>query len=264
MHLQILSSGSRGNAALVRAGETQLLLDAGLGIRTLEERLREAGSSAAGIDHIALTHGHLDHARSAGTLGKKSRACVHCCENLMRNASVRRAPRLARLLVGTPREIPVRGGATIDETLSLLAVAIPHDADPTVAFRIEHRERVLVLITDMGRADRDVAKRLHGAHVLVLEFNHDREMLRTGPYTDALKRRVAGPGGHLANEEACEMLRDLAGPQLHTLVLAHLSETNNRPELAEAAARTTLAELGRSDVEVLLTDADTIGPKLKV
>ena len=93
-----------------------------------------------------------------------------------------------------------------------------------------------VLVTDMGHPDADAAKRLGGAHLLILEFNHDVERLRAGPYPKRLKRRIAGPGGHLSNEQAAEMLKRLAGPELHTLVLAHLSETNNTRALAAAAA----------------------------
>ncbi|MEQ1893078.1 MAG: MBL fold metallo-hydrolase, partial [Planctomycetota bacterium] len=102
------------------------------------------------------------------------------------------------------------------------------------------------------------------AHVLVLEFNHDAELLAHGPYTPALKRRVSGPRGHLSNAEASAVLRVAAGPGLHTLVLAHLSATNNRPQLARAAAEATLGELGRQDVRVLVAEQDVPGPNLTV
>ena len=264
LHFQVLSSGSQGNALLLRVADTHVLLDAGLSVRKLEQRLEQARVSPQRIDHIALTHGHLDHARAAGALAKKSGARVHCCERLMRNASVRRAPILTRLRVGSTSELAVQGGSSADEVLRLLPVLIPHDADPTVAFRVEHAGRALILVTDMGRVSRQAAKDLQGAHVLVLEFNHDLELLRRGPYPDSLKRRVAGPAGHLSNEEASEMLRLMTGPELHTLVLAHLSETNNTPELAHAAAQRTLTELGRSDVRILVATQHEIGPNLAV
>ncbi len=264
MHLQVLSSGSNGNASLVRAGETLLLLDAGLPLDELEQRLQAARVSPRRIGHIALTHGHLDHARSAGLLARKADARVHCCEALMQNASLRRAPRLACLSPGRSTRIAVEGGATLDETLVLEPVPIPHDAVPTVAFRVEHAGRVAALVTDMGRVARPSAERLRGAHVLVLEFNHDLELLRSGPYPPQLKRRIAGPLGHLSNEEACAMLRLLIGPELHTLVLAHLSEVNNTPERALASARATLRALGREDVRVLVAGRAGVGPNLEV
>ena len=261
MHFQILGSGSKGNAALVRAGDTHVLLDAGLSIRALEARLEAARVPLRKLDHVVLTHGHLDHARSAGAVARKVNARLHCCQGLMRNASVRRAPRITTLPVGRPLELTDvhgRGG------VFLTAVAIPHDADPTVAFRLEHEGRVAVLATDLGRADPMSARALGGAHLIVLEFNHDREKLQSGPYTAALKRRIGGSRGHLSNAQAADMLRLLAGPELHTLVLAHLSETNNTPELARAAAHAALAMLGRLDVRVLVASQHSIGPNLVV
>jgi phosphoribosyl 1,2-cyclic phosphodiesterase len=261
MHLQVLGSGSKGNATLVRAGETHVLLDSGLSIRVLEERLAAARVPVHRIDHIALTHGHLDHARSAGTLAKKSKARLHCCERLMRNASVKRAPILSTLPVGSTIELNDAGGV---DPVALRAVLVPHDADPTVAFRVEHRGRVAVLVTDMGHVDSNAARALAGAHLLVLEFNHDAAMLASGPYSPALKRRVGGPQGHLSNDQAAEMLRLLTGPELHTLVLAHLSKVNNSPELARAAAVGALTEIDRSDVEIIVAEQDAIGANLSV
>ncbi len=265
MHVQVLSSGSGGNALLVRAGEVHVLLDAGLPLDELHRRLEAARVRATRIDHICLTHGHLDHARSAGRLAKLSGATLHCCERLMRNASVRRAPRMSTLRIGTPSELEGPCGTA---GVAITAVQVPHDADPTVAFRLTHvlrgEERVAVLVTDMGKSDPHAAKQLAGAHLIVLEFNHDLAMLRDGPYADALKRRVGGDRGHLSNEQAADMLRRMAGPRLHTVVLAHLSRTNNTPELALAAARAALDAAGRSDVRILVAEQDTIGPNLAV
>ncbi|MCZ6596589.1 MAG: MBL fold metallo-hydrolase [Planctomycetota bacterium] len=249
MHIQILGSGSKGNSALVRAGETHLLIDAGLPKRELVRRLKEdARVQPLRIDHVALTHGHLGRAR------------LVCSESIMRNASVRKAPHMFAFTVD--RALALEGPH--DDVLHLRPVRIPHDADPTVAFRIEHRGRTAVVVTDMGRPDRQAARGLAGAHVMVLEFNHDPELLRLGPYTASLKRRIAGDRGHLSNEQAAEMLRLLAGAELHTLVLAHLSEVNNTPELALAAARRALGELGLTGVRILVADQHAVGPNLKV
>lgn len=261
MHLQVLSSGSKGNSTLIRADDCCLLVDAGLSGREMDARLEQARLGHAGLDHVFVTHGHLDHARSAGLLARRHRATLHCAEAIMSNASIRRHKRLATLRIGSPTAAPGPGGAGGP---SLTPVELPHDAPPTVAFRIEHEGRRAVILTDMGVPRPAVAARLADAHVLVLEFNHDLDMLRGGPYPASLQRRVAGNAGHLSNEQAAEMLRGMAGPDLHTLVLAHLSETNNTPELARAAAEGVLAELGRTDVEVLVASQDEIGPNLAV
>ena len=122
----------------------------------------------------------------------------------------------------------------------------------------------MVILTDMGVPTAGVASALRGAHVLVLEFNHDRTMLLDGPYPHVLKRRIGGDRGHLSNEQACCMLELLAGPELHTLVLAHLSETNNTPALALESARATLERLGLGQVRVIVADQHAIGENLSV
>jgi phosphoribosyl 1,2-cyclic phosphodiesterase len=261
MRLQVLSSGSQGNATLVQADEVRLLVDAGLSGDEMQRRLSLARVPEDGLHHVAVTHGHLDHARSAGLLSRRRRALLHCAEAVQRNASIRRAKQLATLSPARPSVLaagPGRGA------LELRAVPLPHDADPTYAFRLEAEGRCAVILTDMGRPDEPVARALAGAHLLVLEFNHDLERLRSGPYPAALKRRITGHGGHLSNEQAAAMLEWLVGPQLHTLVLAHLSEANNHPDLARAAAAEVLTRLGRSDVRVLVASQYEPGPVLEV
>src|SRR5262245_56811480 len=237
MRVQVLASGSGGNAVLVRAGELSLLVDAGLPIDELERRLGQARLPLHRLDAIALTHGHLDHARSAGLLARKSGARVYCSTAMMSNASVRAARAMHALAIGGSVTVRARLGP---DALLLHAIPLPHDADPTVAFALEHAGRRAGVCTDMGSFAADPSRALGGARLLVLEFNHDRGLLESGPYTRALKRRVGGPRGHLSNEEAAAVLRVAAGPALHTLVLAHLSRLNNRPELAVAAARAVL------------------------
>lgn len=265
MHLQVLSSGSKGNSLLVRCGEMSLLVDAGLPSVELCARLERAGSSPRALDHIAVTHGHLDHARSAGILARRGAAEVHAVESLLAQPSLRRARRQRSLPVGPPQGLSDSRGNACAE---LRAVALPHDAHPTLAFRIDAQgtdgPRRAVVLTDMGRPDAEVARALAGAHVLVLEFNHDRALLANGPYPMALQRRIAGGAGHLSNAQSAQMLRWLAGPELHTLVLAHLSEANNRAELALECATRTLGELGLSHVQVLVASQSSLGPNLAV
>ena len=262
MHLLTLASGSAGNATLVRAGETHLLVDAGLDADGLADRLREARVAPGRIHHLALTHGHLDHARGAGEFSRRHGAAVHCAEALMSNRSLRGASRLSAFTVGRPYAIPPAQGG--EEGLELVAVPLPHDARPTVAFRIAHAGRVAAVVTDMGRPTLPAAEALTGAHLVLLEFNHDVDLLVRGPYPQRLKRRVGGDHGHLSNDQAAAFLERLIGPQLHTLVLAHLSRTNNTPELALAAARRALGTLGREDVRLVVADQDRVGPNLKV
>ncbi len=281
MHLQVLSSGSGGNSILLRADDTRVLVDAGLTARAMTSRLVVAGVPHRGLQHILVTHAHLDHARSSGILAKRHQALLHCPEAMMRNRSAARSPRLAALRPGVPVPLPGPGSKTEDGAaecpaaaqplapgapapLTATAVPIPHDCDPTVAYACDHGGRRAVILTDMGEPREAQARRLSGAHVLVLELNHDERMLAEGPDPPLLRRRVAGVGGHLSNAQGAQMLKYLAGPQLHTLVLAHLSEKNNLPELALAAARRALDELGLARVEVLVASQHEIGPNLRV
>ena len=260
MRLQVLSSGSGGNAALLRVGDVSLLIDAGLGPRELRARLAQAGVGIFGLDHVLISHAHLDHSRSAGKIARQFRAQLHAPESLLRHPACRLAQDMATMPVGGTFRIPVRG----ELPLEVSTVAIPHDCDPTVAFRFEHRGRVLGFATDLGEARAELVRLLQDPHVLLVESNHDAELLAAGPYPAELKRRVAGPRGHLSNAQAAALLPAVAGPRLHTVVLAHLSGTNNTPELACETAKGALAALGRGDVAVWAAAQDTVSPEVLV
>lgn len=249
LRLRVLGSGSRGNAALLHVDETLVLLDAGLPIRTLSERLEGARIGHKGIDHVVLTHGHLDHSRSAGIIAKRHRAALHCAERYFHNRALARAPEKHDL--PTEGEVVLAPRPGSEPGARVVTVRVPHDCDPTVALGIEHRGRRLSLVSDMGEPRESVASALADPEVLMLEANHDLELLRAGPYPQSLKDRVAGPGGHLSNDQMAIMLARMVGPRTHTVVLIHLSEKNNTPELAVEAARTTLERAGRGDVAVV-------------
>jgi phosphoribosyl 1,2-cyclic phosphodiesterase len=259
VRVQVLSSGSQGNSTLVRAGECTLLVDAGLPPRAMRERLAAARLSPFALDHVLVSHGHLDHARSAGIVAKSHGAWLHCAERLMRSRRLARAPRRSVLPIGRGFELSGRRGR---DRVEVLAVPIPHDAHPTVAFRIQHEERVAVIATDMGRPCGRTAQLLRGAHLIVLEFNHDVDMLEYGPYPEKLQRRIRGGEGHLSNAQAAQVLRQIAGKELHTLVLAHLSEHNNTPELAYACARNALSALDLDHVRVHIASQCAVGENL--
>lgn len=261
MQLQVLSSGSEGNAALVRGGETTLLVDAGLGRVEMEARLESARIAVGSIDHVLVTHGHLDHARSTGLIAKRARATLHCAEALMTHPSARRAKSLSTLRIGARYDVPNRAGR---DALSIQPVPLPHDCDPTVAFGFEQGGRRAVILTDMGRPDEAVARALLDPHVLVLEFNWDPELMRTSPYPPSLRQRITGDRGHLSNAQGASMLERLAGANLHTLVLAHLSQKTNHPARALEAAQAALARLGLGHVRTLVAAQDEVGPPIEV
>jgi phosphoribosyl 1,2-cyclic phosphodiesterase len=241
VHLHVLSSGSEGNSTLVRAGEMAVLVDAGLPRVEMEARLETARLAPGAIEHVLVTHGHLDHARSAGMIARRERGTLHCAGPMMTHAAARRAKRLSTITVDRTFELASQRGADV---LVVTPVGIPHDCDPTMAFRVEHDGRVAVILTDMGRVDDDVARRLAGAHVLVLEFNHCPRMMESSPYPAVLRKRILGDRGHLSNAQGAEMLVRLASGNLHTLVLAHLSQKTNTRALALESAHAALVRAG--------------------
>lgn len=261
MHLQVLGSGSEGNALIARADDVTLMIDAGLGVRVLSERFELAHVAPRQIDHLLVTHGHLDHARNAGSIAKRQKATLHCSEKIMKHRSINRAPSLVALHMGHEREcLPQKGNGS----LFYRPVLLPHDCDPTVAFELRHGERKAVVLTDIGRPEREVARQLRGAHLLVLEFNYDPEMMRAGPYPLSLQQRITGGRGHLSNEQSAEMLGHLIGPELHTLALAHISQKNNSVDLALDVAHDALRKLGREDVKVLALSQHEVSENMEV
>ncbi|MBI5363502.1 MAG: MBL fold metallo-hydrolase [Planctomycetes bacterium] len=264
MHLQVLASGSEGNSTLVRCGETNLIVDAGLGRDDELARIDAAGVPIARIDHVLVTHGHLDHARSAGSVARRAKAMLHAPEAILRHHAAKKAPRQCALRIDQPFELSARDG--IEEApVRVASASLPHDCDPTVAFAVEHRGRRAVILTDLGHPARAVAERLANAHVLVLEFNWDPELMETGPYPHTLKKRITGDRGHLSNAQAATMLELLASEHLHTLVLAHLSKKTNSPERALEAAHGVLDRLGlASRVKVVVASQDEAGEAIAV
>ncbi len=262
MHIQVLSSGSEGNSTLIRAGEVTALIDAGLGREAMLQRLESARLGPEAIGHVLVTHGHLDHSRSAGLVARRDRATLHVAESQLTHPWARRAKKLAALAIGG--EFTLRAKLGTDEA-RVRVVPIPHDCDPTVAFRIEKDGRVAAILTDIGRPDADVARDLAGAHVLVLEFNYDPGMMASGPYPAVLQKRIAGGRGHLSNAQSAEMLERLASENLHTLVLAHISQKTNRPDIALEMAHATLDRLGiASQVRVIAAPQHEALPSLAV
>ena len=251
MLLTVLSSGSKGNASLLRIGEGGVLVDAGLGPQVMRDRWAHLNLGHRALEHVLVTHGHLDHSRSAGALARRQDATVHCAPAMITHRALARAPRYSELRAGTEQELKCREGV-----VHVRSALLPHDCDPTLGFRLEHEGRRVVILTDLGKPDAAVSQHLSDPHVLLLEFNYDEEMLHAGPYPDALKQRVSGDRGHLSNHQAQKQLALMVGPSLHTLVLGHLSLKNNTPELAVAAATEELERLGRGDVRVIVAQQD--------
>ncbi len=237
MRVSVLGSGSRGNAILIDAGSTRVLVDAGFGVRTLARRLADVGCAPESISALVLTHEHVDH--SQGALA----ACARWNWPLFATAGT-----LANL--PTPL-VPVRmiahGQSWSIGDLVGTSSPVPHDAADCAALVFEHAAHGARagIALDLGHIPEGLVAAFERLDVLVIEANHDRQQLLAGPYPWMLKQRILGPHGHLGNDGAAEFVARCAHRGLRTVLLAHLSETNNSPALAVDAVRTALRRRGR-------------------
>jgi len=228
----LLASGSKGNAVFVESRETRLLIDAGLSARELKVRLQAIGADGDALDAVLVTHEHRDHCRGLGPMARSCRLPVFI------HADARPAlPDPGKL--DDLREFD-GDGAFGWRDLQIDPIPLTHDAVAPVGYVIDTAEGKVGIATDLGIATRLVVERLKGCRVLVLEANHDEEMLRDGPYPWHLKQRIRSNHGHLSNTASAQLLRELLWEGLEAVFLAHLSEVNNQPALAEACAREVL------------------------
>ncbi len=218
-----LGSGSKGNATLVSDGETCLLVDCGFGLREAERRLAHFDLHPRQLDGLLVTHEHGDHIRGVGPLARRHGIPVWLTPGTWASGRLGELP--DRRWIMPQQRFAVKG-------LAIDPVTVPHDAREPVQFRVNGGGRSLGLLTDLGHPTDHVAEAFAGCDALVLECNHDVRMLAEGPYPPRLKRRVGGDWGHLANAQAAALLPHLGLDRLQRIVCSHLSEHNNRPELA--------------------------------
>ncbi len=259
LRFTVLGSGSTGNATLIEAGDgarrTRVLIDCGLTTRELARRLAQRDVHLEDIDAVFVTHEHSDHVGCLRTLVRRHRIAVWTSEGTWRGAD-RRTQAL------DPPPCFARDGDAIRVgALELRCFAVPHDAAEPLQVVASDGDRSLGIVTDLGTPDLMVAGHLQGVHALMLESNHDEDMLANGPYPFFLRRRIAGDFGHLANSQAAVLLHAVAHDRLEHVVAAHLSRHNNLPSLAAAGFASVL---GRMPSDIHVADAITGTPWLRV
>lgn len=232
MRFASLGSGSKGNALLVEVGRTRVLLDCGFGPRNLAQRCARLGVDAGSIDAIIVTHEHSDHIAGAFPCARRYAAALYMTQGTLAGAS--RAKTDLRTADIDLNLIDSHGAFAIGD-LEVQPFPVPHDAREPVQFVFSDGRYRLGVLTDLGRVTPHVVERLNGCDALVLECNHDADMLANGPYPPALKARVAGSFGHLDNAAAAALLAQLDQGLLQHVLAAHVSEHNNTPALAQQA-----------------------------
>lgn len=227
MRFASLGSGSSGNALLVEAGETRLLLDCGFNLKETTRRLGRLGVAPESLHGLLLTHEHSDHAQGAFRFARRHGLSVWMTHGT-------HAALLVREAYPGVRFVDSHVAFSVGD-ICVEPYPVPHDAREPVQYVFGDGARRLGVLTDAGCATPHMVSMLERCDAVVLECNHDPEMLRTGPYPYPLKQRVAGKFGHLSNQAAAELLGRIRHERLQHVVAAHISHHNNRPELAVTA-----------------------------
>jgi phosphoribosyl 1,2-cyclic phosphodiesterase len=249
----ILASGSKANAVLLCEGNTRILIDAGLGIRSLTQALGTAGLRINQLSAVLLTHEHTDHVRGLNSLLSHVSAPLYAT---------------AGTLDAVNGVIPVRSKVTAMDhktreigPFAVRAIPVPHDAAEPCGFCVQTRSHYLTFATDLGEVPAELADALLHSSFAMLESNHDVKMLRCGSYPEFLKERIRSPFGHLSNTQTAAALKAAKGNGLSTVVLAHLSDENNDPALAHKVASKALSGSG---VALYVTTRGAMGPFLNL
>ena len=259
IELCVLASSSSGNCIYVASGSTRILVDAGLSARQTSLRLAELGTGLDEIDALCLTHEHSDHMAGFGVITRKSGMNVYANQGTMEaiESSKRREE-------GVKWNIITTGSAFQVGDLRLTPFGVPHDSAEPVGYIIEDSEARVGVATDLGMPTSSIRGRLSNCHALVIECNHDTHMLRNSPRPWSLKQRILGRQGHLSNEQAAELLCDVAGESLNDVILAHLSGECNDPDMALHCVKKALLKNGTEHVSVHLSFRSHISTVVRV
>ena len=242
-----LASGSNGNCYYIGNEKDAVLVDAGISTKKILLRMEEAGLQQSKVRGIFISHEHSDHIHAVRVLSKRLNIPAWFSQRTFDAMNIADRPELVQIFI--PDKALKVGSFTIHPFLK------NHDAAEPCSFRIEHDDWHIGVFTDIGEACTKVIHHLRKCHALFIETNYDEKMLWNGGYPYHLKSRVASAVGHLSNDQAFELIRDHAGPELVHVFLSHLSGENNRPELAAECFRSLSDRFS-----VHLTSRHSVGP----
>ena len=246
--MAVLGSGSSGNSTFLATERVRLLIDAGLSGRETLRRLARIGEQLESLDAILITHEHSDHINGLARLAGRGRTPVYISP--MTRAALPPQIKLPAVETFQPGSRFAIGDITVEP------FKIPHDAVDPVAFRFTAEGVRVAIVTDLGYMPQNVKHYLAGCHGLILESNHDLEMLRSGPYPWYVKQRVMSREGHLSNTALGEFLREEFDREARLLVLAHLSQQNNHPEIARLEAAAALEAQSARETKLAVSSQD--------
>ena len=224
-----LASGSSGNCYYLGTDGYGILIDAGIGIRTIKKILKDYNIAFENIIGVFITHDHADHIKSAGFLGEKYNIPVYSTEEI--HAGMNRSYGMTQKIYQSKR-IVCKEQSTELRDFKITPFEVPHDGTDNVGYFIEFGNIRFAFATDLGHITPTVKKYMSQANYLIIEANYDIEMLNYGSYPYHLKQRILSPVGHLSNKESADFIADIYHPDMRYVFLCHLSRDNNHPELA--------------------------------
>ncbi len=257
--VSVLGSGSRGNATFIKTERVRLLIDAGMSRKEMAKRLESIGEDPDGIDAVLITHEHTDHAGGLKMLLKDLPVEAFLTWGTIRSIQAHQFELSGSKIVTVRAGEPFQVG-----DVEVFPFRVPHDAADPVAFSIRCAGVKITQLTDIGYIPDAVAERLSGSQILILESNHDLEMLRVGPYPWNLKQRLMGRYGHLSNTAVSRFIREQYDGAAEHVLLAHLSTKNNHPEIALQEAVRALRSRGLSSAPLAVTSQDEPTPPIRL
>ena len=223
-----LGSGSSGNSFIVKNNQTILMVDCGFGLKETIDRLERYQVNPSKITSILLTHEHEDHIKGAFSLANKFQIPIYLSHGTyqMSHKKNNDGYKIRFELINNFDSFMI-------DNISVSPMPVPHDAREPLQYRFDYKDKSIAIITDLGKITKHVVQKLSRINLLVLEFNHDEEMLRDSDYPASLKKRINGEYGHLENKESLKLLASISHSDLAWVIAAHLSEKNNKIELVK-------------------------------
>lgn len=257
MKICSLSSGSHGNSTYIKAGKTEILLDAGTTLTTIEKRLKQIGADPGNISAIFLTHEHFDHIKGAKAFSKK-----HNCKIFVHQFSIPWI--MAKLGEVKENVFTFTCEDFYYEELTVSPFKVSHDSMFCVGFSFYHQQTKFSAATDIGEFSFETLTHMEKSDLVFIESNHDEDLLLSGNYHSSLKRRIKSKNGHLSNRQAAEAVVELAKRGTRNFVLCHLSEKNNTSQLAADEVRKKLKDVLSEEINVQVARRNESGPVIEI
>lgn len=247
MKVVILGSGSKGNSTYINLGKDHILIDAGFNYLTLKKRLEEQTLNIKLITKVFITHEHSDHIKGLASLVKKTNCLVYGPNIIISN--------LTKII--NPNNLRIIDQYQNFNSYEVETVPTSHDAEQSVGYIFKEDNNELVYITDTGYINQKILKKITNKSMYILESNYDEKMLWDGPYPYYLKQRITSDTGHLSNLMTAEYLSKIVGNKTKYIVLAHISENNNNPDLAFIESNNELTKLDYKNIMLHVTKQET-------